>query len=137
VLERYFVRPATLDRLRSSWLAEPLERYVAWLAEHGYAASGVHQRALLVVRFGEFARAHGAATWEELPEHVEPFVQRLTARDKCAGGQKARRSAARAIRAPLHQLLRVTLPNYPGWEARSRTAVAVRRPGPGVFRLFA
>lgn len=115
MLERDFLRPATLNRLRSSWLAEPLERYVAWLAEQGYAASGVQQRASLVVRFGEFARAHGAARWEELPEHVEPFVRRrLTARGKFAGGREARRPAARAVRAPLHQLLRVTLPNYQG-----------------------
>jgi len=31
MLERCFVRPETLDRIRSSWLGPPIERYAAWL----------------------------------------------------------------------------------------------------------
>jgi hypothetical protein len=31
-LERYFVLPRTIDRVRSSWIAETIERYVAWVA---------------------------------------------------------------------------------------------------------
>ena len=38
MLERYFVKPDTLDRLRASWIGEPIAQYVTWLHEHGYAA---------------------------------------------------------------------------------------------------
>jgi integrase/recombinase XerD len=38
MLERYFVKPETVDRIRASWIAEAIEAYVLWMAEHGYAA---------------------------------------------------------------------------------------------------
>jgi len=31
MLERYFLKPDTVDRLRASWIGEPIERYVQWL----------------------------------------------------------------------------------------------------------
>ncbi len=36
MLESYFVKPTTVDRIRDSWIGAEVERYVAWLAEHGY-----------------------------------------------------------------------------------------------------
>ena len=74
MFERYFVKPETIDGLRASWLGEPIERYVTWLHEHGYAARNVFRRVPLLRQFGEFAQAHGATCWEELPAYVEPFV---------------------------------------------------------------
>ena len=38
MLEKYFVKPATVDRLRGSWIAPEIETYVAWLADQGYSA---------------------------------------------------------------------------------------------------
>ena len=37
MLEQYFVRPATIDRIRGSWIAAEIEAYVAWLVEQGYS----------------------------------------------------------------------------------------------------
>ena len=31
MLERYFLRPKTVDRIRASWIAGPIERYVSWI----------------------------------------------------------------------------------------------------------
>jgi hypothetical protein len=31
VLNHYFVRPTTVDRIRERWIGEPIERYVTWL----------------------------------------------------------------------------------------------------------
>jgi hypothetical protein len=42
MLERYFVRPSTVDRIRATWLGESIERYVTWLAEQDYSARCVH-----------------------------------------------------------------------------------------------
>ena len=36
--EHYFVQPETIDRVRSSWIGEAIERYVAWLSDESYAA---------------------------------------------------------------------------------------------------
>ena len=56
MLESYFVRPQTVDRIRASWIGAEVERYVGWLAEHGYAARCVITRVPLLIAFGEFAR---------------------------------------------------------------------------------
>ena len=74
MLHRYFIRPTTVDRIRGSWIGEAIERYVVWLDEQGYAARNVFIRVPLLVRFGEFAQRAGADSWEELPVHVEAFV---------------------------------------------------------------
>ena len=33
MLERYFVKPTTADRIRASWIGSEIEQYVEWLAE--------------------------------------------------------------------------------------------------------
>lgn len=74
MLEQYFALPKTVDRIRASWIAVPIERYVARLREGGFAASTVRWRVPVLIAFGEFAAGHGARTWEELPGYVAPFV---------------------------------------------------------------
>ena len=74
MLERYFVRPQTVDRIRAGWIGSEIEQYVVWLAEQGYSSRSVLHRVPLLIGFGEFARARGARSVEELPAHVEAFV---------------------------------------------------------------
>jgi len=115
MLEKFFVRPTTVDRIRASWIGAAIEQYVVWLTERGYAARSVFQRVPLLVRFGEYARERGATSWEALPEHVEPFVEDWLAESgKLPLVNKTHNNAARSIRGPLHQLLRVVLPSYGG-----------------------
>ena len=73
MLEYYFSKPDTIDRIRSCWLSEPIEQYVNWLEEHGYAASNVGARVPRLMQFAEFAWASGARHQEDLPAHVDPF----------------------------------------------------------------
>jgi hypothetical protein len=37
MLERYFVKPDTIDRIRASWIGELVEQYVKWLTENHYS----------------------------------------------------------------------------------------------------
>ena len=76
MLERYFIRPQTLDQIRASWIGEPIERYVTWLTEEGYASRNVFHRVPVLRHFGEFARARGATRWEDLPAHVAALSRR-------------------------------------------------------------
>jgi len=75
VLNRYFIRPTTVDRIRASWIGDAIERYVVWLGEQNYAARNVFVRVPILLRFGEFAQKARANSWEELPAHVESFVE--------------------------------------------------------------
>ena len=76
MLERYFLKPQTIDRLRASWIGEPIEQYVQWLTEHGYAVRNMYRRVPILRQFGDFARQHGAKNYEDLKDFVEPFVTR-------------------------------------------------------------
>ncbi len=44
MLEHYFIRPSTVDRIRNAWLGEPIEQYVTWLHENSYAARNIFSR---------------------------------------------------------------------------------------------
>jgi len=68
MLEQYFVKPATIDRIRSSWIAAEIETYLAWLARHGYSTKSIWRRIPIAFAFGEFARGRGATT------RGEPFL---------------------------------------------------------------
>lgn len=115
MLEQYFVRPTTVDRIRASWIGEAIEQYVVWLNEQGYAARNVPQRVPLLLRFGDYARERGAATWDVLPEHIEPFVHEwLNAHDQPFLDDESRNQSIRSVRGPICQFLRVVLPDYRG-----------------------
>ena len=51
MIEHYFIKQQTLDRIRACWLGEPIERYVTWLNEQQYAARNVHHRVPILMRF--------------------------------------------------------------------------------------
>lgn len=115
MLEKYYVKPQTVDQIRAAWIGEPVERYVAWLAARGYAARTVLSRVPVLMRFGEFAAGRGATTWEELPEHVEPFVSEWIAKRASRKASAARRKAfAKEVRGPVEQMLCVVVPGYYG-----------------------
>lgn len=134
MLERYYIKPATIDRLRASWIVEPVERYVTWLTEEGYAARNVFRRVPILVRFGEFARSRGATTWSDLPEHVIPFGK-FWLDEHGSSYATARRQlwAEDAVRNPVQQMLRLILPEYRSNGRRLRVQDPFAAQAPGLF----
>ena len=112
MLNRYFICPTTVDRIRSCWIGEEIERYVVWLTEQHYAARNVSFRVPVLVRFGDFARTSGALKMDDLPTHVEPFVEDWLNQRKQGYSESQRWIAAREVRNPIRQLLRLILPSY-------------------------
>lgn len=113
MLERYFVKPQTVDRIEGSWIGPEIERYVAWLTEHGYGARTVWRRVPLLAAFGEFARLRGARTVEDLPAHVDPFVSVRAGRSRGAGRRPgANQRLAKEVRGPIEQMLEVVLQGF-------------------------
>lgn len=110
MLEQYFVKPATLDRIRGSWIGAEIERYVDWLAERGYGTKSVWRRVPVVFAFGEFARERGAGAIGELPAHVAAFVDaRVAGHDARTGST---RPMAKEVRGPVEQMLSVVLDDF-------------------------
>jgi integrase/recombinase XerD len=110
MLEEYFVKPATIDRLRGSWIAAEIEAYVAWLVSQGYRAKSIWRRVPIAFAFGEFARERGASVLEDLPAHAEAFVAGRVARHDARTGSA--RPMAKEVRGPVEQFLTVVLPGF-------------------------
>jgi integrase/recombinase XerD len=115
MLEQYYVRPRTVDRIRSSWIGEAVEKYVAWLAGRGYKPRSVLRRIPILMRFGQFAADRGATTWEELPAHAEPFVSEWVVERAPRKASPARRKEiGKEVRGPIEQMVRLVVPGYVG-----------------------
>jgi integrase/recombinase XerD len=130
MLERYFVRPETVDRILASWIGPEIERYVAWLAEHGYSARSVFRRVPLMVTFGEFAREGGAQTVADLPAHVDRFVAEWM--EGRPGTRPGGQQIAREVRGPIEQMLVVAIPGFAD-SGRSRRCDPFAGALPGFF----
>jgi integrase/recombinase XerD len=129
MLNRYFIRPTTVDRIRASWIGDPIERYVVWLGEQSYAVRNVFVRVPILIRFGEFAQQAGASSWEELPAHVESFVEEWLTRQGREYTEPQRQAVARGIRNPIQQLLRLILTNHAENKSSSPNPFAEAAPG--------
>ena len=117
MLDHYFDRPQTLDRIRASWFADPIERYVAWAAARGYARATVRTRVAVLVRFGEYAARRGARRWEDLPALVVPFRKAWVR--KARPYRRSRRPQrdhfhAREVQRAIEHMIQRVLPDYPG-----------------------
>jgi integrase/recombinase XerD len=109
VLEQYFLKPSTIDRLRGSWIAAEIEAYVAWMAGQGYCAKSIWRRVPVGFAFGEFAWERGARAVGDLPTYVEAFVAARVAAHHAAS---SRRPMAKEVRGPVEQMLSVVVPGY-------------------------
>lgn len=135
MLEKYFVKPQTVDRVRACWIGAEIERYVEWLSEREYAARTVWQRVPILVGFGEFARARGANAVEDLPIHVDAFVARWAERQQRAHPRGDRDRVGREIRGPIEQLLRLAVPGFDG-TGRPHRPVPFADVAPGFFEYL-
>lgn len=114
MLEHYFVNPNTIDEIRNCWLGEPIEQYVTWLAERGYATRNIHRRVPILKRFAKYVWAQGVRSFDDLPGQVEPFVSHWMAeRDRGRNADRSR-EFRNEIRGPVEQLLSLMLPEFVG-----------------------
>ena len=130
MLETYFVKPQTVDRIRACWIGAEIERYASWLAERGYSTRTVLRRVPAAVAFGEFARRRGASVPADLPAHVDDFVAMRVASFR--RGQ----AAAAEVRGGIEQMLAVVLPGFER-TGRPRRELPFARAVPGFFEYLA
>jgi site-specific recombinase XerD len=134
MLERFFARPDTIARIRSSWIGGAIEQYVTWLTERKYAARTIWRRVPILMRFGEFAHDRGARTWDELPVHVTDFVASwLAAHCGPRHTQSARDRIAKDARTPVEQMLRLAVRDFQGRGRPHRPPHPFLKVAPGFF----
>jgi integrase/recombinase XerD len=110
MLERYFVKPSTVDPIRASWLAPEIERYVEWMDLQGYAIRNVYKRVPILCRFAEFAKQHGSTDLKSAASQIESFASYwLAAHEPNGGTAEARSKVAEEARNPVRQMLLLAL----------------------------
>ncbi len=115
MLEHYFIKPDTIDRIRNSWLGAPIEQYVTWLHEQAYTARSISRRVPLLIHFGDFAKNQGAQTWDDLPSYVDSFVNYWgQERWQKRKSKDAKKEIEKETRCPIQQLLCLIIPDYRG-----------------------
>ena len=113
MLERYFVKPSTVDRIRGSWLAPEIERYVEWMASQGYAVRNVYRRVPILCNFAEFAKLHGSTDVKSASTLIEEFALHwLTIHGSQCTALGARSKIAEEARNPVRQMLRLALEGH-------------------------
>lgn len=110
MLERYYVKPATVDRIRANVAGAFIEHYVEWLQAQGYAARNVFKRVPILCQFGDFASRRGAIDGWAALEQVEPFVQHWQSiHGRTCKSDDARMKVAHEARNPVRQMLELVL----------------------------
>ena len=108
MLEQYFLRPTTVDRIRSGWLGPQIERYVEWMHAQKYAQRNITRRVALLCNFADFARASGATDLASTSSLVEKFGDHWMASNRCWNLEtrpKLRRDMCSIIRQMLQLIL--------------------------------
>lgn len=132
MLERYFVRPRTADRIRSLWLGPAIEQYVEWMTQRQAAVQTVKGAVHRLVHFNEFALSFGPTTRDELPALAEAFIAHWirehsgycrTAQDRAAVNSQ--------VRVPVEGLLRLLLPGFEG--TQRLVSLPFKSSAPGFF----
>ena len=134
MIERYFVKPSTVDRIRGSWLAPEIERYVEWMASQGYAIRNFYRRVPILCQFAEFAKLHGATDVKSAASHIEAFASDWLAShgSKCTVAA-AQSKIAEEARNPVRQMLRLAMEGSVA-AARTRKSFPFADQAPGFLQ---
>lgn len=110
MFERYYIKPSTIDRIRSNWLAPQIERYVEWMDAQGYAGRNVFHRVPILCQFADFARELGAADPAAASLHIDAFATHWLA-EHGAGCKtdEARHQVLNDAGSPVRQMLQLAL----------------------------
>ena len=134
MIERYFLKPTTLDRIRACWMAEAIEKYVDWLAANQFATSTVTRRVPILVHFADFAQARGAKCLADLPCHARPFAQMwLDDRGAHCATKRAQNQFFDTQRNVVEQMLEIAVPQYAAANARRDRPEPFIEQAPGFF----
>ena len=110
MLEQYFVRPTTIDRIRASWLAPQIEQYVEWMEAQGYHLRNFFRRVPILCHFADFAQQRGCMDLVSASSCVEAFVSFWVSRH---GTGKSTTACLKKLKGdaenPVRQMLRLAM----------------------------
>jgi len=108
MLERFFLKPQTVDRIMGCWLGQNIELYAAALCERGYSARSILRRVPILVQFAGFTDVRQIQNLAQAENVIEPFVDHWLS-SHCVGApttlQRRERSLARCTVRHFYSLI--------------------------------
>jgi integrase/recombinase XerD len=108
MLERFFLKPQTVERIMGCWLGQNIELYAAALCERGYSARSILRRIPILVQFAGFTDARQIQDLAQAEDVIEPFVDHWLS-SHCVGApttlQQRERSLARCTVRHFYSLI--------------------------------
>lgn len=115
MLEQHFSLPRTVDRIRALWLGPAIDRYVNWLDERRASTATVRRHVQSLVQFDDFAVARAVKSWDQLPSHVDAFVdQWMSQRGGWCRTAQDRAAVVGNARIPVERMLKLVVPGFTG-----------------------
>jgi hypothetical protein len=74
MLNHFYAKPSTIDRIRNSWLGSQMDDYVGWMEANGYSSHAVFRRLPPLFCFAEFAQRRGCIDVTSALSLVDEFV---------------------------------------------------------------
>jgi site-specific recombinase XerD len=130
MLEQYFARPESADRLRAMWLGSAFDHYAEWLASRQTSKATALRHLQILAQFNSFVKRRGVSSYHELPGEIDPFVRyRMRTFGKRCRTTKNRRAIRSSSRVPVEQLLRLLVPDFRGTVRTRPWPLQVMAPG--------
>ncbi|WP_454693497.1 tyrosine-type recombinase/integrase [Achromobacter aegrifaciens] len=112
MLEHHFRSFKAIDRIRALWLGPQIERYTESLDELHTSNATVRAHIRALAHFNDFAITRGATRIEELPSHVQAFVEHWMV----GHGSWCKNAQDRAVvaqsRVPVERMLCLAVPGF-------------------------
>jgi integrase/recombinase XerD len=134
MLEQYFLRPTTVDRIRSNWLGPQIEQYVEWMHAQKYARQNITRRIAILCHFADFARANGATDPASASSLIETFGDHWMDNNRC-WNLKTRPKLRRDICSIIRQMLGLILEGRVNRE-RGHPPFQFQSEAPGFFKYL-
>ena len=80
MLERYYLRPRRIERIRACWFGEKIDLFVRVMADQGYRPRFITRRVLILEQFAEFTAARGTGCFDQAEAVVDTFADYWLAR---------------------------------------------------------
>jgi site-specific recombinase XerD len=134
MLEQYFLRPTTVDQIRSNWLAPQIEQYVEWMHAQKYARQNITRRIALLCHFADFARTNGVTDLASANSLVEKFGDHWMADNRC-WNLETRPKLRRDMCSIIRQMLRLIVDGRVTRE-RGHPPFQFQSDAPGFFKYL-
>lgn len=130
MLEHYFSRTSTVDRLRSLWLGPAISRYAEWLSDRQVSRAAALFKLQTLVLFDRFVTGRHVHVLEDLPAQIEPFIKEWRrTRGRRPHSASYGRSLRTGPRTTLEQLLQLVVPGFVGTDRRKPWPLQDLTPG--------